>query len=43
MDSLRLIAKASPDFRGKAGDDISLSLSVRGVHFFRNGQRIIEH
>jgi ABC-type sugar transport system ATPase subunit len=43
MDSLRLIAKASPDFRGKAGDDISLSLNGRGVHFFQKGQRIIEH
>jgi multiple sugar transport system ATP-binding protein len=41
MDNLSITAKASPDFRGKAGDDISLSLSSRGVHFFQNGQRII--
>lgn len=36
----RLIAKASSDFQGKRGDEISLALSSRGIHFFHDGARI---
>lgn len=39
-DNTRLIAKASPDFKGHKGREISLALHDTGIHFFQNGQRI---
>ena len=40
FDSTKLIAKAPPDFQGKQGEEISLALSDRGMHFFYEGERI---
>jgi len=36
----RLIAKTPPDLQVKRGDDISLALSNRGIHFFHDGKRL---
>ncbi|NOZ67827.1 MAG: ABC transporter ATP-binding protein [Deferribacteres bacterium] len=40
VDGTRVIAKASPDFERKPGEEISLALSDTGIHFFCNGHRI---
>jgi multiple sugar transport system ATP-binding protein len=42
INDKRLIAKAPSDFQGKMGEEISLTLSDRGIHFFHNGQRITD-
>ena len=36
----RITAKAPPDFQGKTGEDISLSVNTDGVHFFLDGKRL---
>lgn len=40
FDRARLIAKAPPDFQAKHGENISLAISDRGIHFFYEGERI---
>jgi ABC-type sugar transport system ATPase subunit len=40
FDNTKLIAKAPPDFQGQQGENISLALSDRGMHFFYGGERI---
>lgn len=40
VDDSRLTAKAPPDFYRKRGEEISLSLSERGIFFFHDGKRI---
>jgi len=39
-DDIRLTAKASPDERLSPGNDITLSVSRKGIHFFHEGKRI---
>jgi ABC-type sugar transport system ATPase subunit len=36
----RLVAKAPPDFKGEAGDSISLAPDMARLHFFHEGKRI---
>jgi ABC-type sugar transport system ATPase subunit len=40
FDNTKLIAKAPADFQGQQGENISLALSDRGMHFFYGGERI---
>jgi ABC-type sugar transport system ATPase subunit len=40
IDEKTIIARLSPDIDKREGDDISLSLAGKGVHFFFMGERI---
>ncbi len=36
----RIIAKSTPEFEGTPGEEISLAIHDRGIHFFHDGNRI---
>ncbi len=36
----KLVAKAPPDFHGKAGESLSLSPDMEKLHFFYEGNRV---
>lgn len=38
--SVRITAKAAPDFEGKAGEGLSLAVNTADVHFFLGGERL---
>ena len=40
IDETDIIARLSPDFEKREGDDISFNLAWKGVHFFSLGERI---
>jgi multiple sugar transport system ATP-binding protein len=40
IDGMNIVARLSPDFKIRAGDDISFNLAWNGVHFFSTGERI---